>query len=114
MIEHSEGRISGMLARMDAMEENQKRLERMLLSSVDDIKNMLKAEIADLKSEQITDLRRDQRTLEQRLDAQNVYISDIRTRQESWDFGAGIFGWVIKVLIAVAGIIAGYFGAKHL
>jgi predicted nucleic acid-binding Zn-ribbon protein len=107
-------KIYGLMARMDALERNQERAEKTLLSSVDDIKHMIKAEISELKTEQINDLRAQVRACENRLDAQNLHISDIRTKQENWDSGAGVVGWLVKTAIGIGALIAGYLGAKHL
>lgn len=119
MEEHREehrmvGRVARIEARLDAMEENQKNLDRVFRSSVDDIKSIIKAEVSDLKSEQITDLRREIATTQQRLDGQNILIADLRTRQEQWDTGRSVLNWLIKFLVGAGGLIAGYYGSKHL
>lgn len=99
--------------RIDAIAIEQKRLDRIFESTVDDIKALIKSEIADLKGEQISDLRGQINALGQQVAAQNLHISDLRSRQEKWDSGAGVVSWLIKTAIAGAGLAAGYFGAKH-
>lgn len=99
---------------MRKIENDLARMEDKWQKSVDDIKSTMRAEIADLKSEQIADLKARVQTMDQRMDGQNVLISDLRTNQDKFEAGAGIVGWLIKTTIALGSLAIGYFGAKHI
>jgi hypothetical protein len=107
------GRVARIEARLDGLEVAFGQLSALWKTSVDDIKSTIRSEIADLKSEQIADLKRQVITLDQRLDGQNMLLSDVRTKQQGWEMSAGVVNWVIRALMGAAGLIAGYLGAKH-
>lgn len=100
-------RIPDILQRLAVLETAVERSERLLKSSVDDIKATVRSEISDLKSEQINDIRK-------LVDTDHMRLNEIERRQDRWEGGAGITGWLIKVIIGLAGIGAGYFGSGHI
>jgi hypothetical protein len=108
------GRVARIEARLESLEKQHEALNDMMKSSVDDIKATIRSEVSDLKSEQIADIKRQVLTMDQRLDGQNIMLGDVRSRQESWDTGASILNWLIRSLVAVGGLVMGYFGAKHI
>ncbi len=118
MVEHQEhamvGRVARIEARLEGLEARQEELTGMLKSSVDDIKATIRSEVADLKSEQIADMKRQIITMDQRMDGQNILLADVRTKQDRWDTGASVLNWIVRALIGIGGGVAGYLGAKHL
>ena len=118
MDEHREhamsGRVARIEARLEALEKQQEALNAMMKSSVDDIKATIRSEVSDLKSEQIADMKRQILTMDQRMDGQNVMLSDVRTKQDRWDTGASVLNWIVRILVGIGGIAAGYLGAKHI
>ncbi len=108
------GRVARIEARLEALDDKYDNMDKLLKSSVDDIKATIKAEVSDLKTEQINDLRRRVETMDQRMDGQNMMLSDVRTKQDRWDTGAGILNWLVRILIGIGGGVAGYLGARHL
>lgn len=99
---------------MRKIEADVARMEDKWQRSVDDIKATIKSEVADLKSEQIADLKARISTLDQRVDGQNVMLSDLRTNQDRYDTARGVVGWLIKTVIGIGGVLAGAFGWEHL
>lgn len=108
------GRVARIEARLEGLEKTQEDLGNMLKSSVDDIKATIRSEVADLKSEQIADLKRQIITMDQRMDGQNIMLADVRTKQDRWDTGASVLNWIVRIIVGIGGAVAGYLGAKHL
>lgn len=99
---------------MRKIEADLERMDDKWQRSVDDIKATIKSEVADLKSEQIADLKARIGTLDQRVDGQNVMLSDLRTNQERYDTARGVVNWLIKTVIGIGGVLAGAFGWEHI
>lgn len=107
-------RVARIEARLEGVEARQEELSKVFKSSVDDIKATIRSEVSDLKSEQIADLKRQIMTMDQRMDGQNVMLGDVRTKQDRWDTGASVLNWMVRIVIGIAGVWAGYVGAKHI
>jgi FtsZ-binding cell division protein ZapB len=83
------------------------RLEKLFVSSIDDIKTLIRSEIQELKEEQIKELKQTCKDMELRL-------RDMEQSHENWMKGAGMVGWAIKTAIALASAIGGAVGWEHL
>lgn len=118
-------RIPAIIERQEATERELRRLEEMVKSSVDDIKATIRSEIRDLKDEQIADLkgqvkaaidRGDQqaKAMAERMERMAERLMKVERRQDQWSTGAGVVNWMIRLAIAVAGIVVGILGGQHI
>lgn len=114
MVEKGMERLPSIIARQEALEKDVERLENLVKSSVDDIKATIRSEVADLKSEQIGDLRKRVDDQSQRIEAQARSLGTLQRKQDQWDTARGLMNWLIRLAIALAGVIAGIFGAEHI
>lgn len=99
---------------MDRLEKDMSELERVWKSSVDDIKSIIRAEISDLKSEQIGDLKDAIKTRDRQMAEFENRIRDTEDSLRAWDAGRGLVNWLIKTLIAGGALGVGYISGKHL
>jgi len=99
---------------MGKVERDLDKLETKWTSSVDDIKNTIKSEIADLKAEQIADLRQAIRDREKQVNAVEVRLREVEEGLNGFIAGSGLLTHILRMAIGIAGVIAGYLGAKHL
>jgi chromosome segregation ATPase len=102
--------IVDLLSRLDRLERDYEDLNRLWKSSVDDIKAHIKAEIGDLKTEQIADLK-------QAIKDRDHIITEIEGRIRAtedairdWNTGRGIVNWMIRLLFSIIGAGAAVFG----
>jgi type III secretory pathway lipoprotein EscJ len=109
--QHDGGRIRDWMGRI---ESDLDRLDDKWQKSVDDIKAFIKSEIADLKNEQISDLRRELSLTNNRIDQQGLTLSDVKSKQERWDTSAGVVHWIIRLVFAIFGAVAGIMGWENI
>jgi len=107
-------RLPEIFTRLDRLERDMYDLQKVWKSSVDDIKSIIKAEISDLKKEQIGDLKDAIKTRDRQLAEFENRIRDAETGLRSWETGRGLINWLVKTLIASGALVAGYLGGKHL
>jgi hypothetical protein len=106
-------RIPEILARLARVEKDLADMQALWRSSVDDIKATIKAELAELKAEQIADLREAIKSRDRQMETFAMRLRHAENTIGDWNAGRKILAWFVKVLIGVAGVLAGYFGAKH-
>jgi gas vesicle protein len=110
--------------RINRLEAEHADLERLWRSSVDDIKNTIKGEIAELKSEQIKDLRDVIKEHSERLNAHSDRFSHLKEQMDEeirkiefkvnrWETSVGVVHWIVRAIFAVIGLGAGFWGADH-
>lgn len=110
-------RIPVMFERLERLERDMHALEQFLRSSVDDIKNTVKGEVADLKTETIADLKEKLKEQAKQLADMELRLRVAETDQIKWKTSAGVVNWMIRTafgLIGAGATILGYetFG-KH-
>jgi chromosome segregation ATPase len=107
-------RIPELISRMERLERDSHDLQKLWRSSVDDLKSVIKSEIGDLKNEQIADLRDAIKHRDREMADYENRIRDIENSVRDWTAGRSLLGWLIKTLLGAGGLVAGYFGAKHI
>lgn len=120
-------RIPSILDRLDRLEKDMVDMRALLMSSVDDIKNTIKGEISELKTEQIRDLKDRMADGLRRLEGtqadflkykeeQAQEFRKLERAQDRWQTSAGVVNWLIKFAFAVIGAgatIVGYETLGH-
>jgi hypothetical protein len=106
-------RIPEILNRLDRVEKDLTEMQRLWRASVDDIKATIKGELAQLKSEQIADLREAIKSRDKQMETLSIGLRHAEDIVRDLNVGRKILAWFVKVLIGVGGAVAGYFGAKH-
>lgn len=96
-------RIPVMMERIERVEKDVQAMQQFLKSSVDDIKNTVKGEVADLKSETIADLKEKVKDMETRL-----HIAELD--QAKWRTSAGVVNWMIRTAFGLIGAGAAIIG----
>lgn len=92
------------------MEADLRRLDDKWQKSVDDIKATIRAEISDLKTEQIADLKSRLKDGYDTLNAFDKRLDAIEHTQAQWKTSAGVANWLIRFVIFVIGTLGGIFG----
>lgn len=101
---------------MRKVEADLERLDDKWQKSTDDIKNTIKAEISELKSEQLADVKRRIDDGYRRLEGFEIRIQKMELEQTKWQTSAGVVNWLIKfafALIGAAAAIVGYEALGH-
>lgn len=107
-------RIPEILGRLERLERDMSTMTDRWMSSVDDIKATIKAEVGELKAEQIADLRQAIKDRDRLMAEIENRVRDVENAQRDWNAGKTTLVWLIRFVIAAAGLIAGFIGAKHL
>lgn len=106
--------LARLISDMERLKDDMERHERRWETTVDDIKAIIKSEIHDLKSEQITDLKQAIKDRDQQFAEMENRMRDVEGGVRDWNTGRGILSWLIKLGIGGGSLAAGYLGAKHL
>jgi chromosome segregation ATPase len=106
-------RLPQLVTDVELLKSGQQQLDKLLKSSIDDIKATIRSEVADLKSEQIGDLRRAFDGMASRIDRQSTRMDKMEREQDRWQTGKSIANWLIRTVLVIAGVLVGYFGATH-
>lgn len=91
---------------MRRVENELERLDDKWQKSTDDIKSTIKAEIGELKTEQLAEFRRRIDDGYRRLEGFDLRIQKMELEQTRWQTSAGVVNWLIKALFAIGGILA--------
>lgn len=99
---------------MRSIEGNQERIERTFLSSVDDIKDTVRSQLSDLKTEVIADLKRRIEDGYRTLGEFDKRLREVENGLLALNTGRKIIGGLSHFIVGLISAIAAYFGAKHL
>lgn len=102
------------LRRLDKVEAEVESLERLWRSSVDDIKNTIKGEVRDLKTEQIAEIRKRQDDETGVLREYDKRLRDVENAVRDWNTGRGVVNWMIRTAFAIIGAGAAILGYETL
>ena len=105
-----EGRVSDLMNRISEIEEDLRRLDDKWQKAVDDIKATIKAEISELKTEQIKDLKERVAAGYKTLSEFEARLRETEKRQDRWDTSAGVVHWLVKIGFAALGAIGTLLG----
>lgn len=106
-------RIAGMSERMDHLEDDIKDMKQFMKTSVDDIKDTVRSQISELKSEQLGDLKTRLNDGYRQLNEHDLRLRDVEKQQNAYAAAGGVLGWLVKTTIGVLGVLAGAFGWEH-
>jgi len=107
-------RIDGLAARIENVERAIPEMTRLWNKTVDDIRAIIRSEIADLKTEQIADLRKNVEKRDFQMEALEARVRANEVTIHEWVASSRVLNWLLKSVIAIGALLAGYLGGRHL